>query len=237
MSAASASRIAAVLAVVAALAGCDDPAAERGVPPPLAFDRSRVAVPLYSYGSARRLRSGINTLANGDMGSLRAMILTTDGSEARAARDRLIDDGIAPSAIMVRHVPDDLVVVTRTTVRGAPCRAAINPGWLGDAGNSLDSLGRCVQADNLAAMADDPADLVRPTRLGAGDGAVAAQAVLDWERGGTKSQAGAPGNAPGTGDADAGGSAGGATSLPATGSQSGAAAAPAGANPLFAPRL
>lgn len=180
-------RTVAVLCLLATVAGCDDPAIERGVPPILALNERSMSLPLYSYAAARRLREGINGLANGETGSLRASIRTESPAEAQAARVRLIENGIAPTSITVRAVPDNVVVVSRVTVRTTSCQAALRPGYLGDSANSVDSLGRCVQANNLAAMVADPAELVAPASLAPMDGAVAARAVLDWQKGVVKS--------------------------------------------------
>ncbi|MCQ8239630.1 CpaD family pilus assembly lipoprotein [Rhizosaccharibacter radicis] len=233
------------------LAGCDDPAYERGVPPAIALNQSRMEVPLFRYGAARLLRQQIGILApDGNIHQLDASIRTTSVSQRDATRAVLIQMGLDPSRIDWVPVSDNAVVLSRTRAVTTPCSTALKADWQGDVANSVTSLGTCVQANNLAQMVSDPRDLARPVTLGPNNGAVAARAVRDWENGevrqpSRRGQAGAEG----AGDGDAGGGdgpgggggggGGGAVSAIPAGPAAGAAivapapAAAAGVNPLL----
>ena len=175
------------LFLLASLAGCDDPAIERGVAPPIAIDIDRAVIPLYRFAAGRVLRERVATLApQGDTGVLHARIETLNEAEAEAARDLLIRLGFDPVRIVIRATPANTVALSRIDVGVAPCSTALHADWLGDVRDSVTSLGTCVQTNNLAEMLDDPVDLIAPQRLGTADGAVSADAVHRWEQGRVK---------------------------------------------------
>lgn len=177
-----------LLAVLGLLGGCDDPALERGVPPPILLDQARIEVPLRSpYRATRLLRRELDALAPGGLvRQVDASIRTTNLSRRDATRAVLVQMGLDPDRIAWSARPDETVVLTRATAIVTPCGAGLRSDWQGDVGNSLTSLGTCVQANNLAEMVSDPRDLAKPVALGPTDGAVAAKAVQDWEDSGVR---------------------------------------------------
>ncbi len=223
-------------AAAAVLVACETDR-DRATPAP-ALVVHQATIPLYGYQAARLLREQLAELRSlAHDGSLRARIETTNTAEADAARTHLVQDGVDPAAIVTRSGPDDVVVLTGVTATPADCGATLQPDWFGDVSTGITRLGRCIQADNLAGMADDPADLVAPTRREPADGAVAARSVLDWQRGGPKpsppQQSGAGQGGGGSGDAPAGGGA-----VATAGSMDAGAPQPASAplvNPLLSP--
>ena len=220
------------------LLGCNDPSVERGTPPTVALVPETVSIGLYGYGAALTLQAAIAGLAGPrGLGDVRATIDTVDRREAEAARVRLIDDGIQPASIRTEPASDNQIVLTRTVATVPDCARAMKPALFGDVSNSLDSLGRCVTADELAQSVVDPADLVHPVGLGPTDGAVAARAVLDWERGDNKQPpSGQNGSDSGNGTSGGGGVSGGPPAPSAAGASATAPATDA-ANPLLAPGL
>lgn len=226
------------------LAGCDDPALEQGTPPAIALSQTEAKVLLFRYGAGRVLRQQVMALASdGRIRDLDASIQTTSLPQRDATRALLIQLGLDPARISWRSYSDNVLVLTRTTAVTAPCGTALKSDWQGDVGNSITSLGTCVQANNLADMVSDPRDLAMPVTLAPTNGAVAARAVRNWENGSVKqpprrSLAGEDG---GNGNADAGSGGGGGGSIPA-GPAAGAelSAAPASAassatDPLLSP--
>jgi hypothetical protein len=210
------------------LGGCEDPAIEQGTPPPVTLAQTMVVVPMHRFGAGRLLWSRIAALApDGDEKTLNASIETLDPSLMKAARSRLIAFGLDPDRIVSLNRPDEVIVLTRTQAITTSCSAALHPGFFGDVDNSITSMGRCVQANNLAQMLVDPRDLAHPAHLGPTNGAVAARAVTQWEQGQVK-QPQRTSLSSGNGGDDAGGD-GGTAEAPA-------AAAPA-ASPQSAPPL
>ena len=228
------------LGIVMMVAACNDPAIELGRPPPIELSVIQATVRLYGSGAARVLRLAVARLAQGELQAVRAVISTADASKAGAARTRLIEDGIDPAAIVVRAGSDNVIVLTRFTANPTSCNAALTPGWLGDAADSVTSLGQCVQANNLGQMAVDPGDLVSPTPLAPSNGAVAARAVLDWEQGTGRSSAADAGSSNGSGGGASGGT-GGTNAVGPTAATGDApvvgqpAAGTSAANPLLKP--
>ena len=197
-----------VFLLLLALAGCDDPALQRGVPPPIVLNQSRAVIPIYEYGAVRALRSQVVALSTGfGTDRLDASIETLSQPEIEATRDLLLQLGFNPARISVRNAPGNVVVLTRNTATVTSCGAALHPDWLDDVSNSITSLGTCVQANNLAGMLDDPRDLAAPVRLEPADGAVSALAIQRWEQGEVR-QPPRTSLSPG-GGASAGGDAGG----------------------------
>ncbi len=176
-----------LLLLLCALGGCDDPALERGSPPPIVLDQARAVVPLYRLGAGRTLRAAIARLSpNNNPALLDAVIETRSAARVAATRAVLIEQGLDPARIRVRNEADDVVVVTATTASVASCDTALQPPGIDGVDNSLTSLGTCVQATDLAGMADDPHDLLAPPRLGPANGPVSARAIQKLENGEVK---------------------------------------------------
>jgi hypothetical protein len=169
------------------LAGCGDPALQRGVAPPLTLNQARAEVPLFRFGAGRLLRERVSEMAaDGAVRQLDASIQTANIPQRDATRALLIQMGLDPARISWTATPLDRIVLTRTDVVTLPCAAALRPDWIGDVGQSVTSLGTCVQANNLADMVSDPRDLAAPVRLQPSNGAVSARAVRRWEEGTVK---------------------------------------------------
>lgn len=214
-----------------ALAGCDDPALQRGVPPPIVIDQAQAVIPLYEFGAARVLRSQVAALgASGGVGRLDASIETLSKPEVEATRNLLLQLGLNPARITIRSEHHNVVVLTRNTTTVTSCGAALQPDWLGDVGNSVTSLGTCVQANNLARMIDDPRNLAVPVRLEPADGAVSALAVQRWEQGEVQQS---PHTATSSGGGGSGGGDAGGGGSPASSSAAPQSAGAAAVNPLL----
>ncbi|MGI4939308.1 MAG: hypothetical protein ACRYHQ_01845 [Janthinobacterium lividum] len=199
--------------------GCaTDPALERGRPPELALFTTAIAVPLDQEDPAWALQGAINELHGRD--GLRARILASDPSRARIAWTRLVGLGIEPARITVAADPGDRVILTRTEMQSPSCATSLRPDWSGDVSDSVDSLGHCIAAADLAGMVYDPADLVAPARLQPAEGAASVQPVHQLE-GSLSTPTALPSGA--TGGSRSQGSGGSPQS------------APAGDNPLLSP--
>lgn len=221
------------LLLLCALGGCYDPAIQLGSPPPIVLDQARAVVPLYRLGAGRSLRSAIAGLApRGDAALLDAVIETRSPSWTAATRAVLIEQGLDPARIGVRSEADDVVVLTRTGSSVASCSAALQPPGIDGVGNSITSLGTCVQATNLAGMVDDPHDLLAPPRLEPADGAVSARAVQKLENGEVKPPPRPGSSAGGEAGGDGGGGDAGGTAAPASGGAP-QSVGPAPVNPLL----
>ncbi len=162
-------------------AGCVDEAAERGRPPPIALSVARrelvVALqddPQLRPAARAQLRDAVTGLGGSQPLAVRARIRAATSGDADAVRRALLGLGVDPARIVIEHAaaaPRLLprLVLTRTFATATNCGAAIAPAFLGDVSPSLDSLGRCIQQNNLAAMVVDPADLVDPPALAPAD--------------------------------------------------------------------
>lgn len=224
------------------LVGCNDPSLERGTPPAITLSQNKAEVSLFHVGAGRLLRQEVTALApDGQMSALDASIQTVSLPQRDATRASLIQIGLDPDRISWQAYPNNVVILTRTAAIVAPCGTALRSDWLGDVGNSITSLGTCVQANNLAGMVSDPRDLTMPVKLAPTNGAVAARAVRDWENGSVKQPAhsGGTGEDGGGGNPDAGGGGGGGSNSIPSGPAAGAglSTAPASTsgagNPLF----
>lgn len=180
------------LLIASTLGGCDDPAVERGRPPLLVLMSSARSVSLDGSDEDRLLRRELTALGRPGNGAIRARILTL--SDARAARALAIlsGAGLEPDRIVRVMDPRERVVLIRTDTVPPDCHGALRPAWSGDVSNSLESLGQCMAAADLASMVADPADLVQPAPPSPTDGAVAVPPVQALEGVGQASAAGRP---------------------------------------------
>jgi len=181
-----------ILVTCAALlsSGCTNEAADLGTPSPvaLATNAREIVVPLSASRAPkernRQLEQSVDAIANGDRQAVRARIMATSGGEAEALRGTLIALGLDPARITVaagrkpRRSP--VVVLARTASRPADCRAAVTLAYPNDPLPSLMSLAHCQQADDLAGMLVDPADLLAPPSLAHADGAYLTDGVRSW---------------------------------------------------------
>lgn len=215
------------LALLANLAGCNDPAIDLGTPPPVTLSEQHVVVPLGQGRDA--LRNAVATLrGTGDTDAIRAQVDVADMRRAATIRATLIGLGLQPAKIEVASRGDDVVVLSRTQARVESCALSTTPSADGGIGRSTLSVGECVQANALASMLADPADLATPVRLSPADATRQVLAVQSYRQGATtaatSATAGAAGASAGAGaGADQSGQAGG----------SGAGATAGAANPLL----
>ncbi len=209
------------LALLAGLAGCNDPAIDLGAPPALSLQEQHIVVPL-DRGERNALRSAIATLGGSEgSGAIRARVDVADTNRAARVRITLVELGLEPAKIETLDRGGDVVVLSRTQVRAESCARSITPAADGDIIRSTFSLGECVQANALASMLADPADLATPVRLSPADATHQVLAVQRWRQGSAPS-------------VDSGAAAGGDAS--AAGSQaggSGVGPAAGAANPLL----
>lgn len=176
----------------ALLAGCANEAADLGHTPPVRLEsvQRQVVVPLRSgkrtAASARvGLRRAVDALAGGDLQAVRARIEAGSVIDAEAVRRELVGLGLDPARITAGHDASltrlpPIVTLGRTIERTADCKTAIGPALGGDPSPSLLAVARCNQANNLAAMLVDPADLFAPPPLARTDGAYLVDGVQSW---------------------------------------------------------
>lgn len=169
------------LLLASALGACDDPAVERGRPPPLALVSSARSGSLDAKDDGRLLRRELAVLRGTGFGAVRARILTLSDARAAWAVAILSGAGLEPDRIVRIDDARERVVLIRTDTMPPDCRGALRPSWSGDVSNSLESLGQCVAAADLAGMVADPADLVQPAPPSPAEGAVAVPPVQALE--------------------------------------------------------
>ncbi len=164
-------------------ASCMDEAAELGRPVPVVLSVAwrDLLVALQDDQHLRpaaraRLHDAVTELGGAQPLAVRARIRAATAGDADAARRALLGLGVDPARIVIQHAPEAMrllpaVLLTRAFASTADCSAAIGPAYRGDVAPSLDSLGRCIQQNNLAAMLADPADLVDPVAPSLADAA------------------------------------------------------------------
>ena len=177
---------------MALLAGCSNEAADLGHVPPVRLEsvQRQVAVPL--RGGTRTnasgrigLRRAVDELAAGDLQAVRARIDAGSVIDAEAVRRELVGLGLDPARITAGHDASltrlpPIVTLGRTIQRTADCKTAIGPALAGDPSPSFLAIARCNQANNLAAMLVDPADLFAPPALARTDGAYLVDGIQSW---------------------------------------------------------
>ena len=207
-----------VLVPLLGLATCNDPSLGLGTPPPVTLVEQRVVVPLHGGVERRALGEAVASLGGARSGSpIRAAVGVGQPGRAEAVRRALVGLGLDSALVTTADEGGDAVVLSRTRAQVNDCSLALATTPDGGVSRSITSLGSCIQANALASMLADPADLVAPPRLQPASGARAAQAVLRWQRAG----------APAGSDAATGGGGGeeGASGGQAAGQAGGASAA------------
>jgi type IV pilus biogenesis protein CpaD/CtpE len=170
------------------LGGCADGASNVGTAPPIAMTATQrgLTVPYSaSRASNLRLRRSVDAIAEGNVQAVHARVFATSAAQARSLRQVLLGMGLDPTRITASIVPtrrasDPNLVLFRARAITTDCAAAISPSYPDDPTQSLLSLARCTQDNNLAAMVVDPADLVAPPPLNYGDGAYLINGVQAW---------------------------------------------------------
>lgn len=194
------------------LAACNDPSVDLGAPPPVTLMEQRIVVPLRGGVERPALTAAVAALGRSQPdSSIRAVVSVGQPGRANAVRAALVGLGVSSAHILVADDPGrNAVVLSRTGVRLQDCSSALATSPDGGVSRSLQSLGECVQANALASMLADPADLASPPRFLPASGARAAQTVLRWQRAGaSQSDAGPSASGGGGEDAAAGGQSGG----------------------------
>ena len=192
-----------LLATLLGLAGCNDPSISLGTPPPVTLVEQHIVVPLRGGVERPALGAAIAALGRPKLGdSIRAVVSAGQPRQADAVRRTLIGLGLSSDHVLVAVDPGrDTVVLSRTGVRLQDCSSALATSPDGGVSRSLTSLGQCIQANALASMLADPADLASPARFLPASGTRAAQTVLRWQHPGAAAGADA---APSGGAEDAG---------------------------------
>lgn len=220
------------------LAACNDPSIDLGTPPPVTLVEQRVVVPLHGGVERRALGNAVESLGGVPPdGSVRAVVSVGNPRRAEAVREALLRFGVSPALVtLAEGRGSDTVLLSRTKAHVQDCSSALVPSLDGGMSRSVTSLGTCIQANALAAMVADPADLAAPPRLEPANGARAAQAVLRWQdagavqssgsasAGGGEGASGGAGQAPGQAG---GGAAGGGLSGDTAGAGGSALGGPA----------
>lgn len=193
------------------LAACNDPSVDLGTPPPVTLVEQRIVVPLHGGVERPALRAAVAALGRSQPdSSIRAVVSVGQPGRANAVRTALVGLGLSSAHILVADDPGrDAVVLSRMGVRLQDCSSALATSPDGGVSRSLQSLGECVQANGLASMLADPADLASPPRFLPANGARAAQTVLRWQHGGAPQSDAAPAAGGGGEDAGSGGQSGG----------------------------
>lgn len=180
----------ATLLAVLIVAGCAS-SQDVGRPPPVQLVSTSRRVPMLADGRPDQpaLTRAMAELAGNT--ALDADIAGLSPGAVDRARAALAGAGIDPDRVHVASERDPAfggaglpsLLLTRTQAVTANCGRAIQPGWLGDVATSTDSVGRCVQDNNLAEMLADPADLIRSPVPQLASGERAARAVRLLEQG------------------------------------------------------
>lgn len=215
------------------LSACNDPSVDLGTPPPVTLVEQRIVVPLHGGVERPALRAAVAALGRSQPdSSIRAVVSVGQPRRANAVRTALVGLGLSSAHILVADDPGrDAVVLSRMGVRLQDCSSALAASPDGGVSRSLQSLGECVQANGLASMLADPADLASPPRFLPANGARAAQTVLRWQRGGAPQSDAAPAAGGGGEDAASGGQSGGqAGGAPAAGGLAGDTAGAGGSS-------
>lgn len=212
------------------LAACNDPSVDLGTPPPVTLVEQRIVVPLRGGVERPALGAAVASLGGSQPdSSIRAVVSVEQPRRADAVRRALVGLGLSPALVTVADDRgSDAVVLSRTKAHLEDCSSALATSPDGGVSRSLLSLGACIQANALASMLADPADLASPPKLEPASGARAAQAVLRWQGAGAQSNAPSSG---GSEDAASGGqSAGQAGGVSGTGGLAGDTAGTAGSS-------
>lgn len=180
----------ATLLAALVVAGCTN-GQDVGRPPPVQLVSTSRWVALLADGRPDRpaLSRAMAELAGNT--ALDADLAGLGPGAADRARAALVGAGIDPDRIHVVLQRDlafggvgaPSLLLTRTQAVTASCGRGIASGWLGDVATSTDSIGRCVQDNNLAEMLADPADLIRSPVPQPASGERAARAVRLLEQG------------------------------------------------------
>ena len=167
--------------VLPLLGGCKDTTVTLGMPPPVRLTELHQRVPLpiglpVGESTGEALRQAI-----GRLGTPVGIDVTIFAGDLQAAQVRalLLGQGVDPDRIRhdVAETRDASVLLTRTIALTHSCDLAIARS--GDPSLSLDSLGQCIQQQNLVDMLADPRDLVQPPPLEAAPAAQAVKAIED----------------------------------------------------------
>ena len=171
----------AIALVLGLLGGCRDATMTLGTPPPvrLAELRQRVPLPIrlpVGESTSEALRQAIRHL--GTPVGIDATIFAGD-RQAAQVRELLLGQGVDPDRIRrdTAETGEPSVLLTRTIALTHSCDLAIAKS--ADPSLSLDSLGQCIQQQNLVDMLADPRDLVQSPTLEAAPGAQAVKAIED----------------------------------------------------------
>ena len=189
------------------LAACNDPSIDLGTPPPVTLVEQRVVVPLRGGIERQALRDAVESLSGPRPdGSVRAVVSVGEPRRAEAVQRALLGLGVSPSLVVLADGRGaDTVRLSRTRAHVEDCSSALAVSPDGGVSRSVTSLGTCIQANALASMVADPADLASPPRLEPANGARAAQAVLRWQRNGAAQSDGQSSAGGGGEDAGSGG--------------------------------
>ncbi len=214
------------------LVACNDPSIDLGTPPPVTLVEQRIVVPLHGGIERPALGAAVASLGGSRSdGSVRAVVNVGQPRRADAVRRVLV--GLGLSSALVRVADDrggDAVVLSRTRAHLEDCSSALATSPDGGVSRSLLSLGSCIQANALASMLADPADLASPPSFQPASGARAAQAVLRWQGGGAAQSDTSPSGGGGESGSSGGQSAGQAGGVSGAGGLAGDTAGAAGSS-------
>ena len=145
------------------LGGCRDYAIDKGSPPPVLLTQTqRYVVFPATWGidtpTRNTLRQAIRYLGPPDATEA---TINAPNQQAAETRTELLGQGVDPDRIRVGSSDGATsgVLLTHTNAAASSCNLAV--ATTSDPVLSLDSIGRCVQENNLAEMLVDPQDLVQ----------------------------------------------------------------------------
>ena len=178
-------RILSAAAAAMLLSACVNEAADLGHVPAaglVTVSRQVVLGPRPSRAPSAALGRSVASVAEGDLGAVRARIVAAPPRRAEEVRRTLVRLGVDPSRITLTAAlaGPSAVILTRSAFAPPDCRAAVGPAEEGDPLPSLMSLAHCHQRNDLAAMMADPADLVAPPSLAHADGAYLTDGLQSW---------------------------------------------------------
>lgn len=175
-----------VVAALLTLGACTDTTVDRGRLPPAHVVPVVRRLPLGPGGRLDAAALDDAVLALRGNSDISADVMVARSMDAETATTALIRAGVDPDRVhlTLTSVSPPAVILLVAHAVTTSCDLAWKANWLGDAGASADSIGRCVQQNNLAEMLADPMDLVRSPTPQPGSGERSARAIRLLNQGG-----------------------------------------------------
>lgn len=175
-----------VVVALLMLGACADTAIDRGRLPPIQVVPVVRRLPLGPGGRPDAVALNAAVLALHGNSDISADIMVARSIDAEVATMALVRAGIDPDRVhlTLTNTSPPGVILTAAHAVTTSCDLAWQADGLGNAGSSVDSIGRCVQQNNLAEMLADPMDLIRSPTPQPGSGERSARAIRLLNQGG-----------------------------------------------------